>query len=255
MVDTNNLTMPTIFVTGTSAGIGEQISLFLLAQPSTKVIGVARRAAPESIATNPNYTHIIGDLTDASTYSKIRETVGSKLDGAVFNAGVLDSVTKLEHTDMNAFRKVFEVNFFSVVELTRELIPALRATHGRAVYVSSSASEHPIQAWTAYGTSKAALNLMVSTLAVEEPDITALSIEPGVVDTSMQSLIRGNTEGMSEEDLKTFRSLKENKNLVSPEDIGKIFGSLALAAKHELTGKYLPFNDPLLDWGILVFHS
>lgn len=235
--------MPTILVTGATGGIGEQTSLYLLSQPSTKVIGVARRAAPSSISSNSNYTHIQGDLTEASTISKITEVVGSKLDGAIFNAGIMDSLTRLEHTDLNVFRKVFDVNFFSIIELTRALVPALRASHGRAIYVSSLASEQPLPTTTAYGTSKAALNLMVATLATEEPDITALSIEPGVVDTPMLAHFRDS--GSDDKSLEgIFEEFK--KNLTNPKLIGELFGRTILTAKHDLSGKYLHHDDPVL---------
>lgn len=238
--------MSTILVTGTSSGIGEYIAQYLLTKPSVNVIGVSRRGSPESLASNSSYTHITGDLTKQSTIDAIAEKVGAKLDGAVFNAGVLDCVKKLSDTDIDSFKWVFDVNLFSVVELTKALIPALKAAKGKAIYVSSGASTNGYQAWSAYGASKAALNLVVSTLATEEPEITAVSVAPGVVDTDMQVLIRGKADEqqMSSSDMEKFHSLKRDNNLVDPRDSGKTYGDLALYAPKELSGKYLRYNDP-----------
>lgn len=238
--------MSTILVTGTSSGIGEYIAQYLLTKPSVSVIGVSRRSSPESLAGNSSYSHITGDLTQQSTIDDIVAKVGSKLDGAVFNAGILDSVNKLSNTDIDSFKRVFDVNLFSVVELTKALIPALRAAQGKAIYVSSGASTNGYQAWSAYGASKAALNLVVATLATEEPEITAVSVAPGVVDTDMQGLIRGKVEEkqMSSSDMDKFHSLKREGKLVDPKDSGETYGNLALYAPKELSGKYLRYNDP-----------
>lgn len=239
--------MPTVLVTGTSAGIGEQIALYLLKQADTKVIGVARRDAPMSIANNPNYHHIKGDLTSDSIISRITKEVGASLDGAVFNAGIMEGVTKLESMNVDAFKRVFDVNLFSVLTLTKALIPALRNAHGRAIYVSSGASQNGYQAWGAYGASKAALNHLVLTLANEEPEIVAVSVAPGVVDTPMQEDIRNKHVlggHMSESDAKKFTSLKSEKKLVDPKDSGALYGRLALHATKDLSGKYFRYSDP-----------
>lgn len=239
--------MPSVLVTGTSAGIGEQIALYLLKQEGIKVIGVARRNAPASIATHANYHHIQGDLTCESVIQQIKREVGNTLHGAVFNASILEGVAKLESMDLDAFKRVFEVNLFSVLNLTKALIPALRSAHGRAIYVSSGASQYGYQAWGAYGASKAAINHVVLTLASEEPEIVALSVAPGVVDTPMQEDIRNKHVlggQMSESDAKKFTSLKVENKLVDPRDSGVLYGRLALHAKKDLSGKYFRYSDP-----------
>lgn len=239
--------MPKILVTGTSAGgIGEYIVRSLLEDKSVEVIGVARRPADYG----PRYTHVQGDLSSKETVAKIVAAVGSTLDGALFNAAVLGDITRVENIDVDMVKWVFEVNYFAVIALTKALIPALRASRGRAVFVSSVASEKGIQGWTAYGTSKVALNLFVEILALEEPDITALAIEPGVVDTPMQSSIREEQlrKGqMSKEDTETFGNLKKNGLLVDPKDSGRAFANLVLRAHKEWSGKYYPWNDPLFN--------
>lgn len=241
--------MGSTLVTGTTGGIGEQIALYILGQQNTKVIGVGRRAAPTSLSSNPNYQHVQGDLSQETTIAEIKKVVGSHLDGAVFNAGLLDSITKVANTDMAAFHRVFEINLFSVVNLTKALIPALRNSNGRAIYVSSDASTIAFQAWAAYNASKAALNQFVATLAAEEPQITAIAVAPGVVDTGMQDAIRGkhvNSGEMSEEEASSFESLKAEGKLVSSQESGALYGRLCLSASRDLSGKYFQNNDPVI---------
>ena len=79
---------------------------------------------------------------------------------------------------------------------------------------------------------------MGDTLAVEEPDITTMSIEPGTVDTDMQKDIRGkHSSVMDEKDQKKFMSLHEDGKLVKPEGPGHLMANLILNASKELSGQ------------------
>lgn len=60
-------------------------------------------------------------------------------------------------------------------------IPELRKSKGRIIFVSSGAAVTGYQGWGAYGASKAAMNHLSLTLAVEEPNITSVAIRPGVI--------------------------------------------------------------------------
>ena len=239
--------MTRIMVTGTSSGIGEYTAKYLLAQKA-EVIGVARRDAP-ALAGHAGYTHLRGDLSDPATVAEIARVAGQgPLDGVVFNAGILESVTQVANTKLADFRKVFDVNLFAVVDLTQALVPLLRATKGRAIYVSSGAATNAYTGWAAYGSSKAALNLVAATLAKEEPELTVVSVAPGVVDTGMQDLIRGTHVGTGEmgADAQKFLELKQSGKLVDPRDSGDLYGSLALRAPHSLSGKFFRYDDPVL---------
>lgn len=63
----------------------------------------------------------------------------------------------------------------------KESIVELRKSKGRVVFVSSGAAVTGYQGWGAYGASKAAMNHLSTTIAAEEPDITSISIRPGVI--------------------------------------------------------------------------
>lgn len=85
------------------------------------------------------------------------------------------------------------------------------------------------------------------TLAVEEPDVTTISIRPGVVDTEMQREIREvHAEAMSEKDREKFSGLKRDGGLLRPEQPGRVIGKLAVRAGRELSGKFLSWNDESL---------
>lgn len=82
------------------------------------------------------------------------------------------------------------MNFFSAVSISKAAIPLLRESRGRIILTSSGAAVSAYATWGAYGSSKAALNHLASTLANEESDIVTVAIRPGIVDTEMQRDIR-----------------------------------------------------------------
>lgn len=77
------------------------------------------------------------------------------------------------------------------------------------------------------------------TLAVEEPDVTTVSIRPGVVDTDMQIEVRGHNMVMDEKDVKKFKGLHEEGKLLKPEQPGNVMARLAVGVEKGLSGKFL----------------
>lgn len=94
--------------------------------------------------------------------------------------------------------------------------------------------------WGAYGASKAVLNHLAMTLAVEEKEITSVSVRPGTVDTEMQQDIREkHASSMDAQDAKKFASLKSDGKLLKPEQPGHVIAKLAVDAPSELSGRFL----------------
>lgn len=119
-------------------------------------------------------------------------------------------------------------------------MPHLRRSKGRVILTSSGAGVHAYPAWGAYGTSKAALNHVALTLAAEEPDVVAVAVRPGVVDTDMQQQIRETHAGrMDPKDGERFVTLREQGKLLKPEQPGNVMARLALGAGKELSGRCL----------------
>jgi hypothetical protein len=87
------------------------------------------------------------------------------------------------------------------------------------------------------------------TLAVEEPDVTTISIRPGVVDTEMQREIRElHHEAMSDTDREKFSELKSSGGLLRPEQPGHVIAKLAVGGEEVkgLSGKFLSWDDESL---------
>jgi NAD(P)-dependent dehydrogenase (short-subunit alcohol dehydrogenase family) len=110
------------------------------------------------------------------------------------------------------------------------------------VFISSGAATGAYTSWGAYGSSKAALNSLVQHVAVEEPDMTAVAISPGRVDTDMQKELREKGTEMSKNDYETFNTAWKEGKLIKPEQAGRIIARLSLDAKPELSGKYFKWD-------------
>ncbi|EFC39658.1 predicted protein [Naegleria gruberi] len=175
-----------------------------------------------------------------------------RVDRLVCNAGVIgpiQNISQWNHEQATDLNQVFQVNLISVMQLCHYCLPELRKSPdgGRILLVSSGAATRAIDGWSAYCTSKAALNHFGMCLDLEErkqeKPVGILSIRPGVVDTQMQEQIRtvGNVESMK--DYKNFVNLHENKELESPEKIGEILACLVDRFPMEWSGQFKSYNN------------
>ena len=186
-------------------------------------------------------------LDQASTIMTDQTQGGNPLH-VIANAGVLDPIGPIENTSVDQWKQLYDINVFSVVELIKHSLPHLKKTNGKVIGVSSIAAFTAFNGWYAYGSSKAALNHLMYSLASEEKEIQAIAVAPGVVDTEMQNDIREKFgKNMKEEALQQFVDLHKNEKLVSPEEPGTVYANLALKGwSEDLNGKYLDFDDALL---------
>ena len=126
---------------------------------------------------------------------------------------------------------------------TQAALPALRKAKGSIIYTSTGASTGAYQAWGAYSASKAAVNCLAKQIACEEPEVTAFSIRPGVVDTEMQRNLREvHAAKMADKDNVKFRDAYRNQTLLQPEQPGHVMAKLILDPDRSLNGQYLRYG-------------
>lgn len=115
----------------------------------------------------------------------------AEVDLLVHCAGVFERDTIIATPD-EVWRDVFAVNFFGVVEMTRNLLPALRAARGRVILVNSTVVAGSPAGRSAYAASKHALRVFAQALRQEEMGngVRVTSIYPGRVATDMQRIVR-----------------------------------------------------------------
>ncbi|RVD83945.1 uncharacterized protein DFL_005716 [Arthrobotrys flagrans] len=250
---------PVIILTGSGRGIGFAILQYLLGLPNPpNILATSRNisAIEPLAAAHKNLEVISVDFSAPSSELKtiipdvvIHTAVSrwGRIDALLLNHGTLDPIAKVDVAALEDWESNYRVNFLSNVELIRNALPELRKSNGRIVLVSSGASSIYFTGWGAYGSTKAALNHLNSTLALEEPSITTIAIAPGIVDTDMQAALRGvHGKVMSSGENAFFNSLKENNSMVKPEDVGAVLANLALQVEKALSGKYLNWDDEIL---------
>jgi NADP-dependent 3-hydroxy acid dehydrogenase YdfG len=73
---------------------------------------------------------LIGDMADMSTGPKavdLAKSKWNKLDGLIINHGVLEPVERIAKSDVEDWRKAFDVNFFAAVSLVRNYLDLILA--------------------------------------------------------------------------------------------------------------------------------
>lgn len=112
------------------------------------------------------------------------------------------------------------------------------------VNVLSTAAHVPIAGLSAYGSAKAGLHLLTATLAVEEPGVTAVSVQPGPADTGMHVALRAGGDALEPERLRLYHELAAQRQLRSPDVPGRVIAWLALAAPPDWSGRELEHDAP-----------
>ncbi|MBK8906559.1 MAG: SDR family oxidoreductase [Rhodospirillales bacterium] len=188
----------TVIITGASRGIGHTTAKLFLAR-GWRILTCSRDDVPPECKRDPNWSlHIPTDLGDAASLGRFiaeanRVLGDGPLHALVNNAGMSPKTPYKERLgclngDLDAWREVFEVNFYSALRLARGFATALHRGHGAIVNVTSIAGHavHPF-AGSAYSVSKAALSALTRELAHEfaDLDIRVNAVAPGEIETDM----------------------------------------------------------------------
>lgn len=132
------------------------------------------------------------DLGRPDTIAAAVEEVGlpGHLDGIVHAAGVI-KLGRVEELTPKTWSEVFAVNVTAIAELTRLVLPALRAARGTTVFVNSGAGRAVSRSGNGvYSASKHALVALAEALRLEEPAVRVTSVFSGRTATDMQRELR-----------------------------------------------------------------
>ncbi len=173
--------MPAVLVTGAARGIGLAIAERLLAAGWEVHAGV-RDARDAPVGTTP----VVLDVTNAEQVAALDGALPARLDAVVNNAGIVVH-GPLETTPIDVVRSQLEVNAIGAVAVTQALLPRLRASKGRAVFVSSVNGRISTPMTSAYNASKFAVEAFADALRVEVRPwgVRVVLVEPAQTDTNM----------------------------------------------------------------------
>ena len=187
-----------IILTGGSRGIGHATSKKFW-EEGWRVITCSRSEVAPQCPWEKNKTdHFQIDLEDLDDLRKKVKDLQALLKGKpvkalINNAAISPKNEKnnrlnFDETDVSLWQKVFNVNFFSPIILSKSLIPNLQLANGVIINITSIASDMVHEfAGPAYATSKAALKSLTREMAsdLSQYNIRVNAIAPGEIETSM----------------------------------------------------------------------
>jgi short-subunit dehydrogenase len=180
-------------ITGASSGIGRELALQLVAAGAAVCISARREERLLKLQTQIQNLGgccqvVAGDIADSHTRERLLATVLDRfggLDLLINNAGI-GAMGRFEEASPERLRRIFEVNFFAVAELTRIAIPALRQGVDPMIVNLSSVLGHrgaPLK--SEYCASKFALHGFSDSLRAELADdrIDVLLVSPSTTES------------------------------------------------------------------------
>ena len=179
---------PVALVTGASSGIGEATALALV-EAGFDVIGTSRNTA--KVAPRDGVTFLDLDVSsDDSVATLVQQVIDrfGRIDVLVNNAGI-GSSGATEESSLAQYQRVFDINVFGVIRMTKAVLPHMRARgRGRIINLSSIYGFIPQPYMAAYIASKHAVEGYSESVdhEVREFGVRVLLVEPGGTNTSFE---------------------------------------------------------------------
>lgn len=186
-------------IIGASGGIGRAFVELLAKDANIREVHAFSRT-PGEWPDAKVHSHRL-DLTDEFSIetAAAAATAAAPLDLVIVASGILHRGDRIRpekamrEIDSESLMDVLAVNSVGPALLAKHFLPVLRRDH-KAVFAALSArvgsiSDNRLGGWTAYRMSKAALNMLVRTMAIEQtrsaPESVVVALHPGTVDTSL----------------------------------------------------------------------
>ena len=205
--------MPTVLITGANRGIGLEFAR-QYSDAGWDVIATARQSSPELDALGVTVKPL--DLADADAVSAF--SVDRPLDLFIANAGTNHPMNPDGPENARAWQTMMMINAIAPYQLGKALLPRM-SEGGKMIAISSGMGSIGDNGggWVAYRTSKAALNMAWSCLALEARGhgVSCVLFSPGWVKTRMGG---AGAEITSDESVSSMRSLIERLTI---DDSGK----------------------------------
>jgi benzil reductase ((S)-benzoin forming) len=108
------------------------------------------------------------------------------------NAGTIAPIGPATEIAEQRLMQAMQVNFAASLAVAAVIASAAKGRDCRIINVTTGAARRPLPGWLAYCSSKAACRMGLDVLALENPGISVVHVDPGVIDTPMQDYIRQN---------------------------------------------------------------
>lgn len=237
-------------ITGTSRGIGEALAQKILEEGNT-VLGVSRNQS--DTLKSANYYHLSFDLTETSRISQIIEKLNEIVDNHSFdlvclvnNASAIEPIGPIEQCPTIEVESHVKISLIAPMVLTSMFIRRFsdEKIRKKVVFISSGAAFTALPDESIYCSSKAGINMFAQCVGLEQKDkefgFEVNTIGPGLVDTSMQLVIRSKTsDEFAMADF--FKQAFEEGKLQEPSKIAEKIYTI-LGNKYD-QGKYISVSE------------
>ncbi|MGV9744349.1 SDR family NAD(P)-dependent oxidoreductase [Rhodococcus zopfii] len=235
MTDTS--TVRTAVVTGGGSGIGAAIA--------ERLRNDGHRVAILDLNPSDAKFSYVADVSDRASIDAALDEIRKELGPITIlvNAAGRELYKRFHNIDIETWNQIVAVNLNGVFHCVQAVLPDMRdAQWGRIVNISSSSAQSGQQFMTAYVSSKAGVNGLTKSLALEYgPDgITVNAVPPGFVDTPMlrKSEAQGLLGGTVEEHIQRTPVRRVGR----PEDIAAACAFLVSEEAGYITGQILGVN-------------
>ena len=187
--------MPAVLITGASRGIGRATALRLAAAGWDVYAGVRAAKDATGFAGTGSITPVTLDVTNADHLAALDAALPARLDAVVNNAGIVVG-GPVEGVSLDELRQQLDVNVVGQAAVTQAVLPRLRQSRGRVVFVSSISGRVSTPMTGAYSASKFALEGLADALRMELAPwgVRVSIIEPAQTDTDLWQLADAEVE-------------------------------------------------------------
>ncbi|WP_397378281.1 SDR family oxidoreductase [Pseudomonas sp.] len=181
------MSQPSVLITGCSSGIGRALA-DVFQQAGYQVWATARKPEDVAALSDGGFNAVQLDVNDGLGLGQLAERLKAEIGGLdvlINNAGY-GAMGPLLDGGVEAMRKQFETNVFSLVGVTRALFPLLRQNKGLVVNIGSVSGVLVTPFAGAYCASKAAVHALTDALRMELAPfaIEVMEVQPGAIASS-----------------------------------------------------------------------
>jgi NADP-dependent 3-hydroxy acid dehydrogenase YdfG len=185
--------MATHLVTGAGSGIGRVLAQRLYERGDELWLITRDEERARQLRTSwPGARTVIADLSDPRGLAAAMDAqpLPTSLDSLIHVAGVVE-LGRIADTPVEAWQQQLDVNAVSPAELTRIVLPAVRAARGHVVFVNSGSGLRVHAGWGSYAASKFAVRAIADALREEERanGVRVTTVYPGRTATPMQEKV------------------------------------------------------------------
>jgi len=190
--------MPTVLVTGATAGIGNA-AVEAFADAGWHVVATGRRADRLEALTSDHVHPLAFDIRDEAAIDAALSDLPApfgEIDLLVNNAGLALGLEPAHQASLANWRTMIDTNVTGLVTITHKLLPGIVARKGAIINLSSVAANYPYPGGNVYAGTKAFVRQFSLDLRADlhGTGVRVTSIEPGMVETEFTLVRTGSQE-------------------------------------------------------------